>query len=180
MTLTLSIKVGLNLEPHRVSAYLIVTAHYEHHFAPCPKRTLGPPTVNAMRRTFGTAGHYWSDIRSESMPRSHHHPFHFLDWCHRIAWTNSYFFGGGALSDPLPASRVWSCPRARYTMPRSSWLQTAHAEHHSSSSTSSMVARSRGSTFNILPMMCLLSRGRMRSSRQGPLITSCLSDCDSE
>jgi hypothetical protein len=120
------------------------------------------------------------DVRPESMPVqiialsiSSGHAFGF-------EWTISYFFGGGALSDPLPASRVWSCPGARYTMPCSSWLQTAHDEHHSSSRTSSMVARSRGSTFSILPMMCLLSRGRMRNSRQGPLITSCLSLCDSE
>jgi hypothetical protein len=92
----------------------------------------------------------------------------------------SYFFGGGVLSDPLPASRVWSCPGARYTLPCSSWLHTAQDEHHSSSRTSSIVARSWGSTFSILPIMCLLSRGRMRNSRQGPLITSCLSFCDSE
>lgn len=38
-----------------------------------------------------------------------------------------------------------------------------------------MVARSSGSTFSILPMMCLLSRGKIRNSLQGPLTTSPLS-----
>jgi hypothetical protein len=139
-----------------------------------------PPTINAHETEFR---HSWLLLGRTSLGehvRPNHRPFHFSDQCHRIGCAISYFFGGGALSDPLPASRVCSCPGARYTLPCSSWLQTAHDEHQSSSRTSSMVARSWGSTFSILPMMCLLSRGRMRNSRQGPLITSCLSFDDSE
>lgn len=58
------------------------------------------------------------------------------------------------------------------TSPESSCRHVRMLRIQSSASTSSRVARSFGFTFSMRPMMYRLSRGKMRRSRQGPLITS--------
>jgi hypothetical protein len=57
-------------------------------------------------------------------------------------------------------------------LPPSSCEQTWLLMTHLSLRTSSSVARLLGSSSSILPIMCRLSRGSRRRSRQGPLITA--------
>lgn len=56
--------------------------------------------------------------------------------------------------------------------PWSSCRQIAVPETHGSARTSSNVARFLGSISSMRPMICLLSLGRRRNRRHGPLITS--------
>ena len=74
---------------------------------------------------------------------------------------------------PVPGSKVCSCPPALITFPTSSCLQTGVVQIHGSSSISSSVALFLGLTSSILPIIALLSLGKRRSRRQGPLMTSC-------
>ncbi len=59
------------------------------------------------------------------------------------------------------------------TMPDSSCRHITVFAAQSSSKTSASGALFLGSISNIRPIICLLSLGKRRSNRQGPLITSC-------
>lgn len=78
---------------------------------------------------------------------------------------------GGAEPTPAPGSSVCSWLSQRTTLPPSSCVHTRLPVTHLSSMISSSVARFLGSISNILPTICLLSRGSSRRSRHGPLIT---------
>jgi hypothetical protein len=58
------------------------------------------------------------------------------------------------------------------TLPDNSCRQITVFATQSSSKTSAKVALSLGSICNMRPIICLLSLGKSRNSRQGPLITS--------
>lgn len=73
----------------------------------------------------------------------------------------------------VPGSSVCSWPAALTTLPPSSCLQTGVFIIHGSAIMSSSVARCLGLIWSILPIIVLVSLGRRRSNRQGPLITSC-------
>lgn len=63
-------------------------------------------------------------------------------------------------------------PGARITWPPGSCPQISVPDTQGSSRTSDMVARFVGLISNMRPITCLLSLGRSRKRRQGPLITS--------
>ena len=87
----------------------------------------------------------------------------------------SYFFTAAAPSGDAPGSSVWLCPVALITSPCSICRQTGILAIQGSSSIFSIVARFLGSISSIALMTLRLSRGRSRSSRQGPLMDS--DDC---
>lgn len=58
------------------------------------------------------------------------------------------------------------------TVPDNSCRQITVFATQSSSKTSDKVALSLGSICSMRPIICLLSRGKSRNSRQGPLMTS--------
>ena len=81
-----------------------------------------------------------------------------------------YFLGAGPA--PVPGSSVCSWPGARLTAPTPSWLHTGALFTQGSSRISSMVALFLGSSSSMRPIICLLSRGRIRSNLHGPFTTS--------
>lgn len=80
-----------------------------------------------------------------------------------------FLFGCSDVS--LLGSKVCIWPGARMTLPPSSCLHTGVRCTQGSAWTSSRVARFFGSISSIWPMICLVSRGRRRNRRHGPLMT---------
>lgn len=80
-----------------------------------------------------------------------------------------YFEDAG---DGAGGSSVCVWPSARMIWPWSSCRQMTVPETHGSARTSSIGARFLGSISSIRPMICLLSLGKRRRSRHGPLMTS--------
>jgi hypothetical protein len=83
-----------------------------------------------------------------------------------------YFDFEGTGVEEAGGSSVCVWPSARMIFPWSSCLQIAVPETQGSSRTSAIVARFFGSISSMRPMICLLSLGKRRKRRHGPLITS--------
>ena len=118
----------------------------------------------------------WPSVSSSSISDEETEPNTSVSAERAVKTYTSYNFLLDAGVGAVPGSRVCSCPGARETLPSSTCEQTGVSLTHSSSITSSIVARSLGSTFNMRPMMCRVSRGSKRSNRHGPLTVSGLPD----